>query len=269
MRIHFISRGKLLALAAALAASSLPALGSTCTNPCTGSSSTGQDSTDRSNFESDNSTLSFSNITFDNATGTYGAATGLDATTAPSAQLYGLSFIGCLSNWSDCASNSSGVTVGPSASFFNGATFLNWDGGADPILTGPAPNGPGQLSTLTITLPANVFAVGLDILNNGNSSASTPFGVIVNGGSQLNSATQIQLPGSVFFGYSSATALTSLTIFPENQTTALGIDNVDVGFLGAGGGGGGSAAPESTTMLLVAGGLFMLRFARKIPGLSR
>jgi hypothetical protein len=156
------------------------------------------------------------------------------------------------------------------------ARYLNWDGGADPILSGPTGGGTlSQLSTITITLPLNVFAIGLDILNNNNSSSATPYGVIVNGGSQYNTATEVQLPGSVFFGYSSAMAITSLTIFPQNGGTTLGIDNIDVGFLtssadsSSGGSDPMSTAPEAGTMLLVASGLFMLRFARKLPVFSR
>lgn len=259
-----------LSIALALAACSLPALGSSCTNPCTGSLSTGQDTTDRNNFVSDNSSLTFSNITFSSGTWTTGTGGAiLDSGT-------GLTFIGCLTSFSDCSSNSGGVTVGNSGSFWNGSTFGSWNGGNDPILSGPAPNGPGQWSTITISLPANVFAIGLDILQNNYGSSSTPFGVIVNGGSQYNTATQVQLPGSVFFGFSSTTAITSLTIFPENGSTTLGIDNIDVGSLTSGGtsgsGGGGSApstTPEASTMLLVGSGFFMLRFARKLPCFSR
>ena len=258
-----------LSLALLLAACSLTAFGSACTNPCTGSSSTGQDATDRNNFLSDNSSLTFSNITFDNGTWTTGPGGAvLDTTTS-------LSFIGCLSNWSDCSSNSSGVTVGPSGSFWNGSTYASWDGGTDPILSGPSGGGGGHMSTITIALPANVMAIGLDILHNNYGSASAPFGVIVNGGSTYSSATEVQLPGSVFFGYSSASAITSLTIFAENGSTTLGIDNVDVGFLTASSGGGSTSsappatAPEASTMLLVASGFFMLRFARKLPVFSR
>ena len=169
------------------------------------------------------------------------------------------------------------VTVGNSGSFWNGSTFGAWDGGNDPILSGPASGGSAHLSSITITLPANVFAVGLDILHNNYGSANAPFGVIVNGGSQYNSATEIPLPGSVFFGYSSTSAVTSLAIFAENGSTTLGIDNIDVGSLtlgsgsgsGSGSGNDPSATPEASTMLLVGSGLFMLRFARKLPCFSR
>ena len=64
-----------------------------------------------------------------------------------------------------------------------------------------------------------------------------------------------------------------MTIFAENGSTTLGIDNIDVGSLtlgsGIGSGNDPSATPEASTMLLVGSGLFMLRFARKLPCFSR
>jgi len=243
----------------------LPVFGSACLNPCTGSLGTGQDTADRSNFNFDNSSLTFSNITFDNATGTYDASTpGLNSSTASSAQLYGVSFIGCLSSQSQCVSNSDGgLIVG---------TLASWNGGADSALTNAQKGfNPSHSATITITLPANVLAVGFDLLL-GNSVASgntTPFGVVLDNGSLLGfgTTTAVNLPGSVFFGYSSATAINSLTVFAQNTVAAqstIGLDNLEIGLAGgAGGSGGSSAAPEVSTMLMVASGLFMLRFASR------
>ena len=249
------------------AALSLPAFGSACLNPCTGSSSSGQDSTDRSNFNADNNALTFSNITFDNATGTYDpTTTGLNSTTAPLAQLYGVSFLGCLSGQSPCVSNSNGGLVA--------GNLTSWGGGSDPALTNAAIGyNPGNSSTLTVTLPANVLAVGFDILlgNFVSSGNTTPFGVLVSNGAttQFYSATATDLPGSVFFGYSSATAITSLTIFAQNTIAAqstVGIDNFEIGALTSGGSGtgGSTATPEVSTMLMVASGFFALRFGRRL-----
>jgi hypothetical protein len=265
MRMHSTFANRLLGPICLLAVLGLPAFGSACLNPCTGSSSTGQDTTDRNNFNSDNGTLSFSNITFNNATGTYDpSTTGLNSTTAASAQLYGVSFIGCLSGQSPCVSNSNGgLVVG---------NLGSWDGGTDPALTNAAVGySPGNSSTITVTLPANVLAIGFDLLlgNYVSPSSTTPFGVIVSNGStsQFYSTTANDLPGSVFFGYSSATAISSLTIFAQNTIAAqstVGIDNFEIGEAGTGGTGGGStAAPEVSTMLMVASGFFMLRFGRR------
>ncbi|HLH43958.1 MAG TPA: hypothetical protein VKV74_13290 [Bryobacteraceae bacterium] len=236
-----------------LSACSLTAI---CSTTYTGASSSGQDTTDWNKFLSDNSSLSFSNITFSNGAWTTGPGGSVIDTAT------GSNFIGCLSNWSDCTSNSS-VTV---------TTLGNWDGGGDPALSGPAANGV-LYSTITVDLPSNVFAIGLDILNV-NANAGVPYGVIVNGGSQFVSPAGVSLPGSVFFGYSSASAITSLTVFAEFNKATIGLDNVDVGFLAASGGGGAisaplSTAPEASTMLLVAFGLFTLGFARKLPRLTR
>ena len=177
-----------------------PVFGSACLNPCTGSLCTGQDVADRGNFNFDNSSLTFSNITFDNATGTYDASTpGLNSSTASSAQLYGVSFIGCLSSQSQCVSNSDGgLVVG---------TLASWNGGADSALANAQKGfNPAHSATITITLPANVLAVGFDLLL-GDSVASgntTPFGVVLDNGSILgfDTTTAVNLPGSVFFGYS-------------------------------------------------------------------
>ncbi|MBV8846438.1 MAG: hypothetical protein JO307_26835 [Bryobacterales bacterium] len=255
---------KFLLLVSLFCLYTLSALGNACLNPCTGSSTTGQDTTDRSNFASDNSALTFSNIVFDDATGTYNASSGLNASTAPGAQLYGVSFIGCLSGQSPCVSNS-GLVDG---------TVGSWGGGSNAALTtSQIGYNPGNVATLTITLPANVMAIGFDVLFGNSVSSPTPFGVILDNGSTQNlmTATGVNLPGSVFFGYSSATAITDLTIFAQNTLAAhssLGIDNFELGLAGAGGsgpvgGGGTSATPEASTLLMVSGGLFLLRFGRR------
>ena len=158
-----------------------PAFGSACLNPCTGSLCTGQDTVDRGNFNLDNGSLTFSNISFDNATGTYDTSTpGLTSSTASSAQLYGVSFIGCLSSQSPCVSNSDGgLIVG---------TLASWNGGADSALSNAQKGfNPSHSATITITLPANVLAVGFDLLleNSVASGNTTPFGMVMDNGSLL------------------------------------------------------------------------------------
>ena len=97
-----------------------------------------------------------------------------------------------------------------------------------------------------------------------------------NVGPATYSAVETELPGSVFFGYSSATEIQGITIYAQNFgsfQSALGIDNIDVGSLtlgsGIGSGNDPSATPGASTMLLVGSGFFMLRFARKLPCFSR
>jgi hypothetical protein len=239
-----------------LVAATIPASAGLCTNPCTGSSATGADSTDRNNFNSDNSDLSFNNITFDNATGTYTAAGGLNATTAPSALLYGVTFIGCLSSQTVCASNSSGVTVG-------NLTFPGiWDGGTDPVLQVNSGNqGGGNYDTYTITFPTGTYAFALDLLNQNGFNTPAAYGLKVDNNSPMNSAGAVPLPGSVFFGYRSATPIGTVTIYSGFSNEQLALDNFEIGQQVA-------TTAEVKTSLLVGTGLFTLLYVRRRKGLS-
>ena len=267
MRIH-------LSIALLLAACSLTAFGSACTNPCTGSSSTGQDTTDRNNFLSDNSSLNFSNLTFDSGTWTAG--------TSGSVLNSGLTFLGCLANWSDCTSNSGASRWGIRAASGIYPWNLGWRKRSHSVWPGRRRQCPpvehyhhaaGQRIRGRARHPPQQLRVGECPVRRNREWRVAVQQRYRNGGSQYNSATEIPLPGSVFFGYSSTSAITSLTIFAENGSTALGIDNIDVGSLTLGSGNGSgndpSATPEASTMLLVGSGLFMLRFARKLPCFSR
>jgi hypothetical protein len=250
MRTRLWLASKFLISILVLVGGAIPVSATSCTNgaanPCTGSSSTGQDSTDRTTFSTNNSDLSFNNITFDSATGTYTALEGLDAATATgSALLYGVSFIGCISSQSPCASNSS-LTVG---------TVANWDGSTDAALTGPSPQGGGHFVTITILLPANVFAFGVDLLNSNNCNCQAFFLVDATGQPTMSAATSVNLPGSVFYGFRSSTAISQVSFYAPNANMELTIDNFELGTM--------SETSEAGTMLLVASGLFALRFARR------
>jgi hypothetical protein len=237
----------LLAFAAAV-----PTFGAACTNPCTGSLGTGADTTDRTSFGTDNSDLSFSNIIFDNATGTYTAAGGLNGTTAPSASLFGVSFIGCFSNDGPCASNSPGVGVG---------NVANWDGGSDPALLFNSTPNHSTFETFTITLPANTYAFAVDLLNT-STTIQTPFQLNVDaaGGS---TAVSVSLPGSVFFGFRSATPINSVSLYAGYSNEQMAIDNFEIGELAP-------MAPvaEAKTLLLVGSGLLLLLYVRRRRGAS-
>jgi hypothetical protein len=242
----FLISAFLLAAAAAVPASA--SLVCTTGNPCTGSSATGADTTDRTNFGTDNSDLSFSNITFDSATGTYTAAGGLNGTTAPGASLFGVSFIGCFSFGTPCSSNSIGVGVG---------NVTNWGGGSNPaLLFNATPIAGGNLETFTITLPANTYAFALDLISQNN--LGTPFNLSVDGGSKTT-ANSVSVPGSVFFGFRSATPISSVSVFSGFQNEQIELDNFEIGT---------AVAPvaESKTLLLVGSGLFMLLYVRRRMG---
>jgi hypothetical protein len=233
-----------------LACGAIPALGSSCiATLCSGTVSNGADTADRTTFNTDNSTLTFTNIPFDTETGTYNS--GLNATTALSdpTVLLGASFLGCLSNQSPCLTSTS-LSVADAS---NGGG--SWDGGTDPALMVPTSAG-GQYDTITIALPANVFAFGVDLLylNNGGSGA---FYVINVNGTQVNSSASTGLPGSTFFGYSSATAITSVSIYMPLQNVPLGLDNLELGTTPD------AQAPEAVTFLMIGSGLLMLRFGRR------
>ncbi len=239
-----------LILAAATASTAVAA---SCTNPCTGSAATGSDSTDRTNFNSDNSDLAFSNITFSNATGTYDSSTtGLNSTTAPSASLFGTSYIGCLSSENPCASNSAGVIVGTNL------TPGTWDGGSDPVLEVDSTNfGGGHWDTITITLPANTYAFGVDLIDQNNNSTGVPILIHVNNTADQNTAGSVALPGSVFFGFRSATPITTVSIYPAQNAEQIDLDNFEIGQQQA------AATPEVATVLLIGTGLATLFYARK------
>ncbi|HEY4363003.1 MAG TPA: hypothetical protein VGN17_18685 [Bryobacteraceae bacterium] len=245
-----LTQKTLIAALVLAAATASHAYASACSNPCTGSSAAGVDSTDRTNFNADNSDLTFSNITFDNATGTYDATTtGLNATTAPSASLFGVTFVGCLSTENPCTSNSTGLIVGNLAS---------WDGGSDPNLQVNTTNfGAGHWDTITITLPANTYAFGIDIIDENNNSTGFPLLIHVDNTADKNSAGSVSLPGSVFFGYRSATPIGTVSIFPSTAAEQIAIDNLELGQQQA------AATPEISTILLIGTGLFMVGYARR------
>ncbi len=252
MRLDARFLQKILISIAAPAIFITPAFGSACTsasNPCTNSSNTGQDSTDRSTFNLANSDLLFSNITFNDATGTYGPSTsGLNSQTNASAVLDGVSFIGCISSsYADCASNSGGLMVQNSSN-----TAGSWNGGTDPALRNSST---GFVDQITATLPPGVYAIAFDILmpQNISTSSLTTLGVVINNGSPQMTATAVNLPGSVFFGYRSATAIRSVTIFSGNSFELLGIDNFELG----------APASEAATLLMVGSGLLILQWMRR------
>lgn len=209
-----------------------PAWGDTCTtasNPCTESTASGSDSTDRTIFESDTlntaAAMAFTMISFDSITaGNYSSA-GLTTD--------GVTFTGTDANGAD-------LHVG---------TFAGWSD--NQILMVQNSN-----DTITITLPSNVFAFDLDLLIT-SGSGSLPFLISYNNGSVVNdsSVNAVLLPGSVFYGVTSATAITSITISPTFPSEAMGIDNFDFGQA--------SPTPEAGTLLLIGAGLILMRLMNR------
>jgi hypothetical protein len=232
-----------------LACGAIPAWGSSCiATLCSGTVSNGADTADRTTFNTDNSTLTFTNIPFDTETGTYNS--GLNAGDAhdPTA-LLGTSFLGCLSSQSPCLASTSLAVEDASV----GAN--NWDGGTDPVLAVP---GTGTaFDTITIALPANVYAFGVDLLYLQTGSSGAPYLISVNGGSNLTGGAPTGLPGSNFFGYSSTTAITSITIYMGGEQSSLGLDNLELGTTAD------AQTPEAVTFLMIGSGLLMLRFGRR------
>lgn len=246
---------RFLISALVLAAVTAPAaLASACTNPCTGSSATGSDSADRTNFNADNSDLAFSNIDFNsNATGTYDSSTtGLNSTNAPSASLFGTSYIGCLSSENPCASNSAGVIVG---------TIANWNSNTDPVLQVDSTNFGNTGSTwdtLTVTVPANTYAFGIDLIDQNGNGTGIPLFVHVDATADMSTTGSVALPGSVFFGFRSATPIGTVSVYTSLKSEQIDLDNFEIGQQQQ-----AAATPEVATILLIGTGLVIIFYARK------
>jgi hypothetical protein len=209
-----------------------PAFGSSCTsasNPCTGTSSNGPDAGDRTTFNGDTLNtadgITFSNIDFATITAGNYSAGGLS-----NAMTDGVTFTGVDSNGS-----TPDLYVANVASW--GAQVLEQHN-----------NG----GTITATISGgNVYAFGVDLIY----LAGTPewFSISVNGGAAMTSATEPgDTPASVFFGYTSATPITSVTITPLLSSDQQAIANFEIGQEPA-------PTPEVGTLLLIGTGLILMR----------
>ena len=211
-----------------------PMWGTTCTsssNPCTAGSASGPDTADQAVFEGDTlntaADLAFTNISFASITaGNYSTA-GLMAD--------GVTFTGLDSN-------------GKTADLYV-ADIPSW--GSNVL---EQSNGGG---TITATISGgDVYAFGVDLID----LAGTPetFSISVNGGTVMTSASESgDVPASVFFGYTSATPITSVTITPLLNGDQLAIDNFEVGLDAQ------SPTPEVGTLFLIGAGLIGMRFMHR------
>jgi hypothetical protein len=241
-------------ICAIVMAAALPACASLCTNPCTGSVVSGSDSTDRTNFHSDNPDLTFNNIIFDDATGTYTAAGGLSAATAPGALLFNVGFVGCFSSQAPCASNSTGLLVG---------NVTSWGGGTNPAMQlNSGTIGGNNYETFTVAFPSNVYAFGVDILDQNGSSLGVAFLLNVDGKPANSTAAAVSLPGSVYFGYRSATPIGSVSFYAGTNSQRMAFDNFEIGSQEP------ATTSEAATLVLVGTGLLTLGYARRRKGLT-
>jgi hypothetical protein len=210
-----------------------PVWGSACSsasNPCTGTSSNGPDSTDRTTFNGDalNTTagLTFTNIDFNTITaGTY---TSVGLLTGP-VDFTGLAFNGSTPD----------LYVANVPSW--GAQVLEQHGGG---------------GTITATISGgNIYAFGVDLIN--LAGTPEPFSISINGGAAVSTAAEPgNAPASVFFGYTSATPITSVAISGLLPSDQQAIANFELGQ-------GPAPTPEVGTLLLIGTGLILMRIMHR------
>ncbi len=211
-----------------------PAWGTTCTsssNPCTAESLSGPDTGDRAIFETNTmntaASLTFANIDFNTiAAGDYTSA-GLLAG--------GVTFTG-----ENNAQNAADLFV---------ANIPAWS--ADLL----DQHGTGGTITASIPLSANAYAFGVDIIDLSGTPFS--FSISVNGGATVTTAQASgAVPDSIYFGFTSATPITSVVISPILASDQLGIANFELGEAPA-------PTPEVGTLLLIGTGLILMKFMHR------
>jgi hypothetical protein len=175
--------------------------------------------TDRTGVNAD---LNFTNLTFETFSGSFNTAAGLlEAVT-------NVQFVGFQSN---------GISydleiLSPG---FNGSSVLNQLG----------PNG-----TITVTLPTNVRAFGVDL------NSAGPFGLTVayNASSPFSHLATAGSGASGFFGVRTDAPITSL-VFSTGVFTRGSLDNFEVGTQ--------AETPEVATLLAIGTGLIAMRWMRR------
>lgn len=133
----------------------------------------------------------------------------------------------------------------------------NWGSGAS-LLYGSVNEG----GNLVIQLPANVFSFGLDMMaeadGNANATAGQAFNVNVDGSNF--GVTSLQRPNRAFFGISSSTALSSITLTMNNTSLPFRVlpilDNFSFSAQG-------NRVPEPGTLGLIGLGLLGAALARR------
>ncbi len=192
--------------------------------------------TDRVTMELAQPALIFNNLTFDGLDGGYNTAAGL---TTAAINFVGVSF--------------SGFDLGVASS------IPSWSGGA-----ALENNNPSDFDKITVTFPPNIFAFGADFFDANGSNPFGPngtgYGVSINNGAVTGFTTGAitLLPGSVFFGAASSTAIQSVIFsVPSGRFgLELALDNFECGAPAA-------ETPEVATFLAIGTGLIGMRWMRR------
>jgi hypothetical protein len=141
----------------------------------------------------------------------------------------------------------------------------NWSSGA--YLDGPAFFNSSNPAGISVTLPPGVFAIGTNIMalgvdpgTGGPASDAANYKIVLSTGATVYTISSIAGYSSMaFVGFTSDTAITSLTFYPQSAADRTVLDNFDIGQ-----GSGSSATPEAGTSLLCGGGLIlMVRLLRR------
>jgi hypothetical protein len=216
-----------------------------------------------------------------------GGATVLEFTTqssftAATSGVTTVTFTGPGPNSSNSFSNSTGYVS-------NGADFIGYDNASGPsgydlkntdnlpdwasgaYLDGPGSFGSSANAGITVSLPANTFAVGTNFMSSGHDGIGQPdseaqsYQVLLSTGPTVYTITSLAgFTNMAFVGFTSDTAITSITFSPQsgNRTD---LDNFQFGQVA--GSSDPSGVPETRTALLCGGGLLMMAHFLRRRGL--
>src|SRR5579863_1101157 len=143
----------------------------------------------------------------------------------------------------------------------------DWGSGA--YLDGPGSFGSSADAGITVTLPSNTFAIATNIMASSENPEAPPasdaanFQILLSTGSTVYTVTSLSgYTSMAFVGFTSDTAITSITFNPQSSTDRTELDNFQFGQTA--GQQQTSATPEASTLLLCGGGLLlMVRFLRR------
>jgi len=195
--------------------------------------------TDRTTMELAQPALTFSTITYEGFAGGYNSSVGLT--------IAAVNFVGVT------------ATSAPPYDLAVAASIANWGNGAALENNNPSPSG-----RIIVSLPANVFAIGVNLFDASATTFLGPNGngyqIGVNNGAMSSYTTSpaTLLPGSVFFGATSDIAFQSVTFMVPAGTfnVELALDNFEIGTQVA-------ETPEVSTLLAIGTGLIAMRWMRR------
>jgi hypothetical protein len=157
-----------------------------------------------------------------------------------------------------------GVVFSDATSLIGIGTPSGWPAGSS--LQATHCGSPGSCTTtLTITLPATVTSVAMDL----GLSGFNAFQVTVSNGVDApfsSNQEQSSLSTPLFYGFASTSPFTTFTISTEDPVNDLLLDAMEIGTPTSGGSGGGGDppdTPEVATLLMIGSGLVMLRCGRR------